>query len=166
MVISGLDAVGRPFCGPHCQASELAERRREIEPIKLRIRGAHGEERWLQVLIITTRAEDDSGTWLVHCALDADRTQRIEEFMTKVASRSSEPMLRDRRAQPLTRREREILRMLAEGDDLESIADGLCLSYATVRNHVQHILTKLGVHSIMEAVARDLIVETGNDSEE
>jgi DNA-binding NarL/FixJ family response regulator len=28
-----------------------------------------------------------------------------------------------------------------------------------VRNHVQHILTKLGVHSILEAVAFYLLVE-------
>ena len=41
----------------------------------------------------------------------------------------------------------------AEGRDTPDIAATLYLSYATVRNHVQHILVKLGVHSIPEAVA-------------
>jgi DNA-binding CsgD family transcriptional regulator len=53
----------------------------------------------------------------------------------------------------LTQREAEILRLLAEDRDLRDIAASLQVSYATVRNHVQHILTKLSVHSILEAVA-------------
>ncbi|MDH4038859.1 MAG: helix-turn-helix transcriptional regulator [Candidatus Krumholzibacteria bacterium] len=53
----------------------------------------------------------------------------------------------------LTQREREILSLLAEDATLHEIAERLGVSYATVRNHVQHILRKLGVHSILEAVA-------------
>jgi DNA-binding NarL/FixJ family response regulator len=31
------------------------------------------------------------------------------------------------------------------------------VSYATIRNHVQHLLRKLGAHSLLEAVARSLV---------
>lgn len=53
----------------------------------------------------------------------------------------------------LTARELEILGMLADGVSNASIAEGLTLSLNTVRNHVQNIITKLGAHSKLEAVA-------------
>lgn len=56
-------------------------------------------------------------------------------------------------AQQLTRREREILTMLVRGLSGEEIAAGLHISPNTVRSHVQNILSKLGVHSRLEAAA-------------
>jgi len=53
----------------------------------------------------------------------------------------------------LTLREREVLRLLAEGLGTSEIARRLFVSSATARNHVQHILNKLNVHSRLEAVA-------------
>lgn len=53
----------------------------------------------------------------------------------------------------LTERERTVLRLLAKAWSIEAIAAELYLSTHTVRNHVQNILTKLGVHSRLEAVA-------------
>jgi DNA-binding NarL/FixJ family response regulator len=54
----------------------------------------------------------------------------------------------------LTRREREILNLLAEGIGTEGICRMIAVSRVTVRNHVQRILGKLGAHSRLEAVAR------------
>jgi DNA-binding NarL/FixJ family response regulator len=53
----------------------------------------------------------------------------------------------------LTKREREILYLLAEGRTNQAIAAQLVLSVHTVRTHVQTILVKLGAHSKLEAVA-------------
>lgn len=53
----------------------------------------------------------------------------------------------------LTPREIDVLRELAAGHSTEAIADELGLSVNTVRNHVQSVLTKLGAHSRLEAVA-------------
>jgi DNA-binding NarL/FixJ family response regulator len=52
----------------------------------------------------------------------------------------------------LTTREREVLRLMAQGLDNKTIAHNLQLSVATVRGHVQRILAKLGAHSKLEAV--------------
>jgi len=60
-----------------------------------------------------------------------------------------EVVLRLRR---LTPREKEILELLASGWSTSAIASRLYISQATVRNHVQHILTKLGVHGRLEAI--------------
>lgn len=53
----------------------------------------------------------------------------------------------------LSKREMEVLSLVAEGLSNQSIAESLVLSTNTVRNHVQRILSKLGVHSKLEAVA-------------
>jgi PAS domain S-box-containing protein len=52
----------------------------------------------------------------------------------------------------LTSREIEVLQYLANGLDSEGIAQRLHISLRTERNHVSHILTKLGVHSQLQAL--------------
>ncbi|OII69385.1 MULTISPECIES: response regulator transcription factor [unclassified Streptomyces] len=54
----------------------------------------------------------------------------------------------------LTRREREILELLAQGLDNRSIARRLFLSDKTIRNHVSTVLGKLGAKSRVQAVVR------------
>ncbi|MFC5994823.1 LuxR C-terminal-related transcriptional regulator [Pseudonocardia hispaniensis] len=61
-----------------------------------------------------------------------------------------------RRASPLTTREREVLRLVAEGRTDRAIADELVLSEHTVHRHVANILTKLGCPSRSAAVAEAL----------
>jgi len=46
---------------------------------------------------------------------------------------------------PLTEREREVVRAVADGLDNREIADALYLSAGTVRNHISSILAKLGL---------------------
>ena len=46
---------------------------------------------------------------------------------------------------PLTRRETEVLRQLAHGLTNKEIGQALGISYETVKEHVQHILRKVGV---------------------
>jgi DNA-binding NarL/FixJ family response regulator len=53
----------------------------------------------------------------------------------------------------LTKRERDILWLVAEGLTNQAIAQRVMLSVHTVRNHIQNILTKLEAHSKLEAVA-------------
>lgn len=83
--------------------------------------------------------------------LDTVRAVRAGEvrFNAKVVPRSpGEVPLR-----PLAPREREILRLLAAGASTNAISEELMLSSHTVRNHIRHILAKLGAHSKLEAVA-------------
>lgn len=56
-------------------------------------------------------------------------------------------------AATLTRRELEVLTLLADGLSNADIANRLAISANTVRNHVQSILAKLGARSRLEAVA-------------
>jgi DNA-binding NarL/FixJ family response regulator len=53
----------------------------------------------------------------------------------------------------LTKREEEVLGLLAEGLAQDAIANRLSISTKTVGTHIEHILSKLGVHSRAQAVA-------------
>ncbi|NHM13614.1 helix-turn-helix transcriptional regulator [Xiamenia xianingshaonis] len=58
----------------------------------------------------------------------------------------------------LSRREADVLELLALGKDARAIADELFISFNTVRSHIRHIYVKLDVHSrreLMELVERE-----------
>src|SRR5258707_5579334 len=66
-----------------------------------------------------------------------------------INSRSSDPL-----AEPLTRRERDILALLAQGHTGPEIAQELTIAVSSVKWHTQHLYSKLGVNSKKQAVAR------------
>ncbi len=56
--------------------------------------------------------------------------------------------------EPLSKRELEILRLIAHGLSTQEAAQQLMLTVGTVRKHVEHIHSKLRVHSRLQAVER------------
>jgi DNA-binding NarL/FixJ family response regulator len=54
----------------------------------------------------------------------------------------------------LSNREKEILSLMVEGNNLHFIADKIFVSYETVRTHVKRIYKKLHVASALEAVTK------------
>jgi DNA-binding NarL/FixJ family response regulator len=54
----------------------------------------------------------------------------------------------------LTPREKEVLRLMAEGIASRDIAGKLGISYTTVRTHIRSLGSKLGVHSKLEAIVK------------
>jgi LuxR family transcriptional regulator, maltose regulon positive regulatory protein len=56
--------------------------------------------------------------------------------------------------EPMTEREREVLRLLLEGASNREIARRLVLSVNTVKRHVYNLCGKLGVQSRTQAIAR------------
>ncbi len=57
------------------------------------------------------------------------------------------------RVSELTRRERQILELLAEGLTGEQVADELFVSAETVRTHIRNAISKLGARTRVQAVA-------------
>jgi len=60
----------------------------------------------------------------------------------------------DSQRESLTAREKEVLRLMAEGVSSRDIASKLGISYATVRTHIRSLDAKLGVHSKVQAIVK------------
>ncbi len=55
---------------------------------------------------------------------------------------------------PLTSRERDVLRLTADGYSSREVAEALFLSHGTVRNYLASIVTKLGARNRVDAIRR------------
>jgi DNA-binding NarL/FixJ family response regulator len=60
----------------------------------------------------------------------------------------------DAQLERLTPREKEVLRLMAEGVPSRAIAADLGISYTTVRTHIRSLGNKLAVHSKLEAIVK------------
>jgi ATP/maltotriose-dependent transcriptional regulator MalT len=84
----------------------------------------------------------------------ADRPEE-EEMRRRPRNKATARGLRSvEEDESLTRRERQVLTCFSQGLGTTAIAQRLSISATTVRNHSQRILTKLRVHSRLQAVAR------------
>jgi len=130
-------------------------------------------ERWPAVQVVMLTASNDEG--VLASALDAGcagfvtKSESLETVLSAVrAAAAGEAVItpsllarllprlssRPRGRNPdLTPREREVLALIVRGDSNQAIAEELVVSRDTVRNHVGSILSKLGVHSKLQAAA-------------
>lgn len=76
------------------------------------------------------------------------------EIARKVVQMFQKTALPKDEAQQLSPREREVLKVLADGHSYKTAADVLSLSLDTVRYHIRHAYEKLHVHSKSEAVLK------------
>ncbi len=84
--------------------------------------------------------------------------ENISEAIRRVAKgmRALDPELAfatlDVPANPMTPRERDVLRLAAGGAATAEIAGQLCLTAGTVRNHISSIITKIGARNRVDAI--------------
>lgn len=122
-----------------------------------------GERMWVSVT--TLLAAHDGGVPVrVHLLQELRRQRQLEELLRQVVSTASKLSPADpghdgngQRPAPLlpgvTARERQVVRLLAQGSSTAEIAEQLGITRRTARNHIQNVLGKLHVHSRLEAVA-------------
>lgn len=77
----------------------------------------------------------------------------LGSLLSNLVRRRREQEVAFRLAVALTRRERVVLGLIAEGADNDQIARILVISPQTVRTHIHNLLVKIGVHSRLEAAA-------------
>ncbi len=166
------DAIGRPcheilcwknrcgdaVCFEDCPAPSLDDQDELVETRQVLGRSADGTTLWLSASTIVPVGDLRHQCRLVHLIREVALPPELERLLVERvgAWTPGTAVAPPRRPDPLvvlTAREREVLDLLTEGLDGAAIARELFLSPATVRNHVQHILKKLGVHSRLEAVA-------------
>ena len=154
-VIAGGDHLGHPFCGSDCPVIECARKGRAPENYDVNTRTAAGKKRWINISIVVLKGRSARSTIAVHLFRDITARRRSELEIRRSSQEVPDDEDRaraDRVASRLTRREAEVLEMLASGLDNATMAKAMGVSPTTVRNHIEHLLARLGVHSKLEAV--------------
>ena len=145
---------------PHESGIRIAKRMKEEHPgIKVLFLTMHEEEGLLHEALRTgaagyviKRAEESEILRAIHAASRGDIY--VHPAMTRALLQ--QPVTTEHRrnapANPLTRREIDVLRLLAKGNTNRQIALHLTLSMRTVENHRANLMGKLGVASRVELV--------------
>lgn len=153
-VIAGGDYAGHAFCHSDCPVIECARKGGTVENYDVRTHNKGGDGRWINVSIVVLRGRTARSTLAVHLFRDVTAQRLVQANASRALA--GFPRLEGEAdaipAKPLTRREAEVLHMLACGLGNREIAESMGVSATTVRNHIEHVLSKLGVHSKLEAV--------------
>ena len=145
----GRDDSGNRLCYKGCHVMSLVKMGDPVQNFDMQTRTKSGRAIWLNISILIT-PNGAAGPLTVHLFRDVTATK---ELLNVVNERFATAPLQADINGDLTRRELEILRLVAAGENTKATAERLHVSPATVRNHVQNILAKLGVHSRLQAVA-------------
>jgi DNA-binding NarL/FixJ family response regulator len=120
------------------------------------------------VALLGEAASEDA----ISLGLDA----RSEDVLTALSSPPARPADEPATGEPdvvllgrLTRRERSVLKLLAEGRGMPEIARAMGVSEHTVRTHMQNLYAKLGAHSRLDVVrfaAKHGLVASGDEEDQ
>jgi PAS domain S-box-containing protein len=161
-VIGGQAEACHLSCQKRCLAHTEALTQHTVPTRNLLVRTKDGREIWVCATTLVVPSKWKELCLLIHLCRDISRQKDLEncvqQFLACIAKLSS-PLATDQPVNPLlasqtsnlTDREWKVLRLLASGTSTRAIANQLFISPSTVRNHIHNILTKLGVHSRLEA---------------
>jgi PAS domain S-box-containing protein len=149
-VFVGFDERGNRLCYQGCHVMALVTMGDPVQSFDMKTRAKKGHAIWVNVSTLTVPSAPARAPLTVHLFRDVTASK---ELLTLVHERLAAPAAGNGAASLLTRREVEILRLIASGTSTRVAADRLHVSATTVRNHIQNILRKLGAHSRLEAVA-------------
>jgi PAS domain S-box-containing protein len=152
-VFVGRDPAGNRLCYQGCHVRTLVKRGEAVEHFAMATRTKAGRPVWLDISILTVPGARQDATTTVHFFRDVTTSHEVETLVRERLAQTRPPPEDEQPPSDLTRRELDILRLMAAGASTRAMAERLHVSLATVRNHVQHILEKLGVHSRLEAAA-------------
>lgn len=167
---------GRPWCQPDCAIRRSVRRGALPSHVQLDVRPRDGKR--IPVAAAFLVRKDRQKHVVAHLLQDASEEDRLRHALDEIvrllhgvetdlpAAPAAAPAERPQVSlssftgaadlSVLTRRETEALRCLTAGMTNDDIAKQLGVSPLTARNHVQHTLKKLGLHSRTQAVAAAL----------
>lgn len=141
-VLDGRDVFGNRLCRGGCWLRDTFQAGEPVQRFEIDVRHAAGR----RIRVVVDAEKNGADGWTYHFLPDRRRS----------ASPRSEPRTESTAAGPgpvLTQRQLVVLRLLARGAETTEIARELGISATTVRNHVQHVLDKLGAHNRLQAVS-------------
>jgi PAS domain S-box-containing protein len=148
-VFAGRDSGGESLCSSNCRCLTLIKSGEPVETLDLQTYSKGGRPIWLNISTVVLPDEDPTGWRGIRMFRDVTA---VKDLLALIRNRLvGIPTERDRIGR-LTRRETEILWLMASGATNRTLAEQLHLSPATVRNHSHNIFEKLGVPNRLTAV--------------
>ena len=147
-LLSGRDIYGNRYCCERCPLREMALQHESVHGFEVMFRTASDGRQKFAINCVVVFGSNGNELLLHICRPPIELPERHES--DHAATRPSANFHRG----SLTTREHEVLQLLADGKTTEEIASLMCISDATVRNHIQHTLYKLHVHNRLEAVVK------------
>jgi len=159
-IVRGKNPTGRPNCAGKCCVTRLSLGENIPGTFPLRVCKTDGSELRLSVNIVLVPSRCKKRWTCVHLlhrgeavdTLDVLEYGSLQNPAKPPESHNHYPTF-NQVLSSLTTREQEILQLLTEGLAVIVISQLLNISRVTVRNHLQHIQAKLGVHSQVATVA-------------
>lgn len=148
-VFAGDDEFGNRYCCEACPVMSMAHRGDSIRQFRLSVKGKDGASHRFEVAALRFVFPSSRRMILVHTVRPVAEVAAPQAL----AAHGDATAHADARVRELTKRELEIVNMLAAGQTAREIAVHLGISPLTARNHIQRVFEKLEVHSRAEAVA-------------
>lgn len=151
------DVYDNPFADRNLPGLDPALRAEPVHPFEMSLRTAGGERLPVQVgVVVVLSATGGDDHRVVYLLQQRFRRRRSDEVIERLLAQpgwaaAPPPPLPDA---PLTARQLEVLRLLAQGLAPREIAAELSLSVYTVRSHLRAVFERLEAHSQSEAVAK------------
>ncbi len=155
------DERGAPMCEQGCRTMTLATQGVPLPTSNILTQTTRGQPVWLNVSRLMLPPNRHDRASLIYFFRDVSRQIAVEQVLHQLAASlarvcaqgySSNPGAPDL-GMPLTGRERQVLALLAEGLGTSGLAGKLGISLCTAKNHIRHLLSKLGAHTRLEAVS-------------
>jgi PAS domain S-box-containing protein len=170
-IIAGRENTDKLCCRTNCKVRSCYVKGMPVGNFELKARDKDGKEVWLSVSTLFSHKNRDA--LIVHLIKDITQEKRVrkaaDRFLAGIGIDEKErsrlrpeklPLAQQNKEggtpeKPLllSKREIEVLILMADGLSTKAIAQQLNISHLTARNHIQNILEKLNLHSKSQAVA-------------
>lgn len=145
-LLCGLDTFGNRYCCAGCPVRDTLFRQKTVNRFQISFKTASHEQKNFAVSALLLRSSIGKD-FMIHLL-----NQNSVSGGKPVNGFDRKRTLPKNQRGNLTKREHEILTMLAGGKSTSQISSMLCVSIYTVRNHIQNILRKLQVSSRLQAI--------------
>jgi PAS domain S-box-containing protein len=162
-ILRGSNGEGNPICSKHCRVLNMVKESKPISSYDTQVRTGQGENCWLNMSILAVRSgQNRENMMITHIFRDISQKKDDEIILNQILEKARryqkntgnirDEKVPDNQFEKLTRRQHEVLTLLARGFSTREIADSLSISQYTVRNHIQIIFQKFQVNNRLEAV--------------
>jgi PAS domain S-box-containing protein len=152
-IFGGRDDKGNRLCYQGCHVMTLIRIGEAVQNFDMATRTKTGQPVWLNISILSVPTARGNHALMVHLFRDVTASRELLRLVQDRLTTPAEVSDPTNVSGTLTRRELEVLRLMASGANTKAAGERLHVSPATIRNHAQNIFGKLGVHSRLEAVA-------------